>query len=67
MHTTIYTIAQREIACHVDESNGKLNHDDLYRRVSVKLQAKGENARTIKSIVQQEVGDLLFDEVDAKK
>ena len=63
---TVYKIANKEIARHVNESNGQIDADNLYSRVSCKLHAKGENARTIKYVVQQEVEDLLFEEVKAE-
>ena len=63
---TIYRIAKNEIDKHVAESDGSINADDLYARVSNKLMAKGENARTIKNTVLCEVENLLFEEVFSK-
>jgi len=63
---TIYKIVKMEIDKHAEESNGKIDADDLYRRVSCKIQSKGENARTIKNIVLREVENLLFEEVKEK-
>ena len=60
---TIHTITNMEVARHVSEGKGTIDTDDLYSRVSAKILASGENARTIKNTVQQEVEDLLFEEV----
>lgn len=60
---TIRAITKMEIAKHVEESQGKLDADSLYKRVSYKVQATSENARTIKTIVQQEVEALLYEQL----
>lgn len=60
---TIRTIAKREIDTHSNEVLGDINKDILFRRVSQKTKSNGENARTVKNIVQQEVENLLYEEV----
>jgi len=60
---TIYGITMNEIRHHVDECGGKLVEDEVYRRVSPRICAVGENARTIKNKVQEVVEDILFEEV----
>jgi len=64
---TILKITNMEVAKHVDESDGKVDSASLYNRVSNKIQVKGENARTIKNIIQHEVEDILFEEVSLKQ
>ena len=60
---TIRAITKMEIEKHVTESQGKLDTTILYKRVATKIQTTGENARTIKNIVQQEVENLLYEEI----
>ena len=60
---TIRTVTQKEIACHIEEIQGFFNANDLYNRVSKKVQTRGENARTLKNIVQQEVENMLYEDV----
>jgi len=62
---TIHKVTEKEILHCANNSDGQINADVLYNRVSSKLNAQGENARTIKNAVQREVEDLLFEEIAA--
>ena len=54
---------KNEISRHVAESSGEIDADILYDRASRKLMDKGENARTIRNVVQRELESLLFEKV----
>jgi len=58
---TIHKVTDMEISHYVNGSDDKLCADDIYSRVSPKINASGENARTIKNKVQQEVEQILFE------
>ncbi|OLN30339.1 AAA family ATPase [Desulfosporosinus metallidurans] len=60
---TIYDITMSEIESHVKECNEKINAIDVYKRVSLVIQATGENARTIKNKIQSAIEEMLFQEV----
>lgn len=64
---TILDVTAREILNHVEDSKGTLNESELYNKVSCRIQTEGENARTIKNIVQQEVENLLFETISDYK
>jgi len=61
---TIYDITMSEIESHVKECNGKINANNVYKRVSPVIQATGENARTIKNKIQGVIEETLFQEVE---
>ena len=58
---TIRMITDMEISHYVDGSDGALCKEGIYARVSPKINVTGENARTIKNKVQQEVEQVLFE------
>ena len=60
----IYKIVMNELESRRDELNGKLTVDEVYAVVSKRLNAKNENARTIKYKIQQVIEDLLFEAVE---
>lgn len=60
---TILSITMNEIKSHCVECNGKLDTNEVYDRVSVLINSKGENARTIKNKVQNIVEEMLFEEI----
>ncbi len=60
----IYKIVMNELESRKDELNGKLTVDEVYAVVSKQLNAKNENARTIKYKIQQVIEDLLFEDVE---
>lgn len=60
---TIYDITMSEIEAHVKECGDKFTVDDVYKRVSLIIQATGENARTIKNKVQEVIENILFEEI----
>jgi len=62
---TIYDITVSEIDLHVRECGERFTPEQIYKVVSPKIQATGENARTIKSKVQETVEDMLFKEVES--
>ena len=59
--STILTVTEMEISHYVDGSDGLLSAEDIYTRVSPKINVNGENARTIKNKVQQVVEQILFE------
>jgi len=63
---TIFSITKNEVLNYINESEGALKFEDLWLRVRAKTNQKGENARTIKNIVLQEVENILYDDVSKK-
>lgn len=61
---TIFDITMSEIQTHVKECGERFTVDQIYQAVCPKIQATGENARTIKNKVQETVEDMLFREVE---
>lgn len=61
---TIFDITMSEIQTHVKECGERFTADQIYQAVCPKIQATGENARTIKNKVQETVEDMLFREVE---
>ena len=61
---TIFDITMSEIQTHVKECGERFTVDQIYQTVCPKIQATGENARTIKNKVQETVEDMLFREVE---
>lgn len=59
----ILQITLKEINDKQEEYKGHLTQEDIYRKVSAKINSKGENARTIKQKVQQTIEELLFSEI----
>lgn len=64
---TIVSVTGNEVLKYVSESKGIIEFEDLWSRVKTKTKQKGENARTIKNIVLQEVEEMLYEEVLSKK
>lgn len=62
-HETINRITLEEIESHKLECGEKINVDEVYKRVSKLIKATNENARTVKSKVQQVVEEILFEEI----
>lgn len=60
---TIFSVTKKEVLKYVSESEGIIEFEDLLSRVKSRTYQKGENARTIKNIVLQEVEDILYKEV----
>ena len=60
--STIRKVTDIEISYYVEGSDGNLNGEEIYACVSPKINATGENARTIKNKVQQEVEQILFED-----
>jgi len=61
---TIFDITMSEIEIHVKECGEKFSAEQIYQIVSPKIQATGENARTIKNKVQETIEDMLFSEIE---
>ena len=61
---TIFDITMSEIDIHVKECGERFTAEQIYQAVCPKIQATGENARTIKNKVQETVENMLFMEVD---
>jgi len=57
----IYKVTDMEISHYAKENEEELCAEVIYKRVSPKINANGENARTIKNKVQQEVEQILFE------
>lgn len=60
---TIVSVTNNEVLKYVSESKEIIEFEDLWSRVKTKTNQKGENARTIKNIVLQEVEEMLYEEV----
>lgn len=59
---TIRRVTDMEIESYVNNSDGSLCCNKIYAKVSPKINAYGENARTIKNKVQQVIEEILFEE-----
>ena len=65
---TIYTIVKKEISSRKKELGNLLDEELIYSKVSMIINTQGENARTIKSKVQEVIEELLFENyIDSKK
>ena len=58
---TIYTIVKKEISSRKKELGNLLDEELIYSKVSMIINTQGENARTIKSKVQEVIEELLFE------
>jgi len=63
---TIYDITMKEIESRYEEYKDIFTPQQIYAKVSVLIQAQGENARTIKYKVQEVIEDLLFQDIQNK-
>ncbi|MDG6188450.1 AAA family ATPase [Lactococcus formosensis] len=59
----IYRLTKKEIRDKKEEYNAYLTEEEIYCKVSTRINSKGENARTIKQKVQQSIEELLFDKM----
>ena len=61
---TIYQLVKNEISNRKDEFADFFTEKELYEIVSPLIQAKGENARTIKIKIQQAIENMMFTKVE---
>lgn len=64
---TTFQLVKNEIHTRLAEFEGFFDENKLYSIVSPKIKSSGENARTIKNKIQQEIENLMFSKVEMEE